>query len=321
MYRYLDDILLLAPNEAFLQQLTTDVIVFLTQQGLLISPKSSIKPARQITWLGKALNFTTSSITPTPQARNRLFALAILLPLLPLHKKLLQRITGVLLWSGRPIKGTTIFLAPCYNRIYPPPKLKRPRFFGFAPNTTCRGILDLAAFSSIGWDANHSNRISPSNNWFFVDAAQHGTIFHIGIFHPSQGIQIHVAPPAIQNQQMAELFGLVYVVHLATSLRLSELHLVNDNKGALLSFSTLQPRSHNYTQVRLLRKTFNLLWWSHLKVYLYWVPSFLNPADHPSRLFSFPNAAPSQAFCMASYTYQQLQTQHDLPALLGVIQT
>ena len=118
---------------------------------------------------------------------------------------------------------------------------------------------------------------------------------------------------------MAELFGLFYIVKLATSLRLKVVHLVNDNKGALYSFSSFQPRAQNYTQVKLLRQTFNLLWWSSLRVNLYWVPSFLNPADHPSRLFSETQPSPFHAYSQALYTYNLLLQQTTLPLFLTTI--
>ena len=40
---------------------------------------------------------------------------------------------------------------------------------------------------------------------FFVDAAQYNNTYFIGIFHAQLGIQVHIAPPQISNQQMAEL--------------------------------------------------------------------------------------------------------------------
>ena len=320
IYRYLDDILIVSPNLHFLSYFMTDFKAYLSSQQLMVSPKSILQPTRLLVWLGKQINFTTRTITLTTNALMRLFGLAILFPLLPLHKKLLQRVAGVFLWTGRPIRGTTIFLAPLYNRIYPPSSLPKLRFFGHAANTACRSILDFAAISSIGWTAQGHDPLMSNVQTIFVDAAQNGDLFHIGLFIPNQGIQIHVAPPSIANQQMAELFALAYGIKLATSLRCTEIHLVNDNRGALFSLLSMQPRAANYPQMKLLRQIFNALWWSHLTVKLFWVPSFLNPADPPSRLFSFLNPSPFQAWSMAVHIHKNLEGASALPYPMGTLQ-
>ena len=320
IFRYLDDILLLCTTPSFLTLFITDLCSYFTSHGLLISTKSQLTPVRQLVWLGKNINCQTRSIQPTLPTVLRSLALSILFPLVPLHKKLLQRITGVLLWTGRPIHGITIFLAPLYNNIYGPRFQSRPRFLGFASNTACRGLLDLVAFTSVGWKASLSFTPTSEPYTLFVDAAVHQDQYYIGIFHPSKGIQIHIAPPHIQNQQTAELFGLMYAIKLATSLQYPLLHLYNDNRGALFLLSTLQPRAAHYIQVKLLRQVFNLLWWSKLTVHLYWVPSFLNPADPPSRLPSVPHASPFNAYLLGLHKYHMIKNQTTIPQFCPPLQ-
>ena len=183
-FRYLDDILLLSNSKYFLTTFTTQLSQYLSSVGLIVSPKSCLTPSYYITWLGKHVDLVDRSITPTAPATLRLFAIVLLFPLLPLHKKLLQRIAGVLLWSGRPLVGTTIFLQPLYNRIFPPSALPKPRFLGYAANTACKCLLDLAACASIGWQA--SPHVAPPillpEYSLFVDAAYHNPIYMTGIF-------------------------------------------------------------------------------------------------------------------------------------------
>ena len=187
--------------------------------------------------------------------------------------------------------------------------MPRPRFMGFAANTACICIFDLAAISSIGWSATilKEDRPTPSAfNSLFIDAAQIPPAFHVGIFSPARGIQIYVAPSAILSQQMAELFALQYAINLAISLKLPSLHVIGDNTGALASVSRLRGRSLNHTQIRILQRIFNILWWSKLPVYLYWIPSAFHPADPPSRLFSSPQNSPFHAFLHATTKYNAL---------------
>ena len=140
--------------------------------GLLVSPKSELNPSTALQWLGKQFNFATRSICPTVHASTRLLAIVILFPLLPLHRKLLQRLAGTLLWSARPHLGSTIFLQPLYNRMFPPLSIPQPRYLGYAAHTACKCLLDLAAISCVGWHAAPHTKLSDTHaHSLFVDAA------------------------------------------------------------------------------------------------------------------------------------------------------
>lgn len=200
--------------------------------------------------------------------------------------------------SGRPRLGSTLFLQPLYNNITRSNHLRSPRFFGFAANTACRCLLDFAASCTAPWTPPLSfSATTPllSSYTFFVDAAIHPPLYHVGLFSAPLGLQVHVSPASIQTQQMAELFALRFGLKLATSLRFPFLHLVGDNLGALSSFLHLTGRPLNFIQIKLLRNIFNLLWWSQIPVALYWTPSALHPADPPSRLFHHSNPSPFQS--------------------------
>ena len=125
-------------------------------------------------------------------------------------------------------------------------------------------------------------------------------------FHPTYGIQVHVAPPTILSQQMAELFALTYAVRLALSIHFPALHLVGDNTGALSALLHLTGRPANYTQIRLLRQIYNMLWWSALPITLSWIPSAFHPADPPSRLYHRLAGPPISAILRATARYQFL---------------
>ena len=191
-----------------------------------------------------------------------------------------------------------------------------PRFLGYAANTACKCIFDLTAISSIGWQASpktSSNAYKP-HFALFVDAALNQNMFMTGIFSPHLGIQVHAAPPSVTTQQMAELFALQYGIRLAHSLKLLQLHLFSDNKGALFSLSKLKGRPMNHVQTKLLRQIFNMLWWSRMPVTLYWIPTHLRPADPSSRLYSYIRSAPFQAFILATQKYHTLLSTNPLSA-------
>ena len=52
-FLYLDDILFLCSDRNLLQTVAFIIPAFLTQAGLLVSPKSHLTPSRTFTWLGK----------------------------------------------------------------------------------------------------------------------------------------------------------------------------------------------------------------------------------------------------------------------------
>ena len=210
-------------------------------------------------------------------------------PLVRLHKKLLQRIAGVLLWMGRPLSGGNLFLFPLFLHMYHPTRHCTPhdRHGVFASNATCRCLFDFGALSWNGWQPTLDNTLAPPTQHthsLFVDAARPLTSFQVGLFSPSRGCQVYVLPPQIQSQQMAELYALYYGIRLASSLRFPHLNLIGDNKGALSSTLSLHGRASHPIQIKLLRRIFNILWWNRMPVHLFWVPSSLHPGDPPSRL-------------------------------------
>ena len=86
IFRYLDDVLILARDVSLLSSLAKEIPHHLTAAGLIISPKSSLTPAQSLTWLGKQLDMRTRSITPTHNTLIRTLGICVLFPLLPLHK-------------------------------------------------------------------------------------------------------------------------------------------------------------------------------------------------------------------------------------------
>ena len=308
-YRYLDDILLLGHIPSLLATQVKSLTSALQTHGLLVSPKSSLIPSREFTWLGKTFNLYTRAIIPTVTSTIRLLALAILFPLIPLHMKLLQRLSGVLVWSGRPTVGSNLFLQSLYYTMFHPPHLTHQRFF-FATNKMCRCVFDFTAIAAIGWTAPSLPALPTQAEQpaltLFVDAAALGDRYCVGIFSPRFGIQFRIAPLTVTTQQMAELFGLFCGIQLATSLRFPHLYLVGDNSGSLYSLLHLRARASSFGQTLLLRRIFNLLWWSTCPVHLRWVPSPLHPADPPSRLFSTFPPNPFACYLQALSRYQTL---------------
>ena len=103
------------------------------------------------------------------------------------------------------------------------------------------------------------------------------------------GIRIFTCPEWVMTQQAAELFAAYKAISLAAFRRESSCHLYLDNHAAIYSLLRGKARSLLVPQNRILRRVSYLLLWSGMVFALHFVPSSLNPADPPSRWWSYPS--------------------------------
>ena len=146
--------------------------------------------------LANSLTYTPGPFAPLCPLSPVYLDYLFLSPLIPIHNKVLQRLTGVFVWCGRPLTGANVFLQPLYFQLVrSAPRLNRR--FHYASNRTCRTTFDFAAVACLGWQA---VTLVPYHDpdpscLVFVDAAAVGEFFHIGVFPPTRGIQVCIAPP------------------------------------------------------------------------------------------------------------------------------
>ena len=133
---------------------------------------------------------------------------------------------------------------------------------------------------------------SGSANRYFADAARSPWgAYYVGVWEQHLGSRFFTCPPWIVTQQAAELFGAVKALSLAAFRADRSIHLYLDNHAAIYSLLRGKARSPLIPQNRILRRLCYLLHWSGVVAALHYVPSDLNPADPPSRWWTFPTAA------------------------------
>ena len=146
-----------------------------------------------------------------------------------------------------------------------------------------RGLADLAAIQLLGYTPRPMTSLPFTTSTICCDAAEMNGHYQVGLFPPQFGIRIICCPSTVTSQQQAELFACDASTRLAARLGWSHLTLVSDNTGALLSLHHMTPAISNSAYSSIVRRCFNRLLWTFMHVHLCWVPSPLQPADHPSR--------------------------------------
>ena len=146
-----------------------------------------------------------------------------------------------------------------------------------------RALADLTAIHLLGYTPRPPRPLPFTTPIICCDAAKTNDHYQVGLFSPQFGIRILCCPPNIATQQQAELFACDASTRLAARLGWQHLTLISDNTGALLSLSHMTPSTSNATYCTIVRRCFNRLLWTGMHVTLCWVPSPLQPADHPSR--------------------------------------
>ena len=114
VYHYYDDLLVLGETSTLVHSLTQCLLHHFTSVGLLISKKSNLLPTQDLVWLGKRFELTKGTICNTSGVLLHVMALAVLAQVVPVHRKLSERVTGYLLWGMRPHLGATLALRAWY---------------------------------------------------------------------------------------------------------------------------------------------------------------------------------------------------------------
>ena len=104
------------------------------------------------------------------------------------------------------------------------------------------------------------------------------------------GTRFFPCPDWVLTQQAAELFGAVKAISLAAFRRDLSIHLYLDNHAAIYSLLRGKARTPLIPQNRILRRLCFLLHWGGVVATVHYVASELNPADPPSRWWSFSSS-------------------------------
>ena len=207
----------------------------------------------------------------------------------PFTRRLASRLLGKLIWLSQPRRRILPFLAGPYAAVrHGPPHASRTN----QPFT--RATLEALAMTFPSWRV-----VSPTaptdhrSPRFFADAARApwGAYF-VAVWEFSLGTRFFPCPPWVASQQAAELFAAYRALTLIAFRHSPPCHLYLDNHAAIFSLLRGRARTTLLPQNRILRRISHLLHWSCVAVDLHFVPSRLNPADPPSRWWTFPTVTP-----------------------------
>jgi hypothetical protein len=286
--QYLDDAALVSSSPVSLQAHADSATARLIQAGFLISPKSVLQPQSAATFIGKRIDAGCGTISSLPA-----YYAGVLLQWLALAcgtytRRKCSRLLGKLVWLAHPRRRILPFLAGPYTYLRHGP----PFAAATSPNFV-RATLEALAMCLAAWRTTDVPA-SPSQHAprYFADAAKDPAgQFYVGVWERRMGTRFFPCPDWVRTQQAAELYAALKALSLAAFRKTRFLHLYLDNHAAIHSILRGRARSPLIPQNRILRRLSHLLHWSALTAAVHYVPSASNPADPPSRWWSFPSAA------------------------------
>ena len=203
----------------------------------------------------------------------------------PFTRRKASRLLGKIVWLAQPRRRILPFLAGPYATIrYGPP------YISFTSPAFTRAALEALAMAFPAWRSSSlPHPPSPDAPRYFADAARSpwGPYF-VGIWEKQMGTRFFPCPRWVLTQQAAELFGAVKALSLAAFRHTRSIHLYLDNHAAIYSLLRGKARSPLIPQNRILRQLSHLFHWSGMVAAVHYIPSDLNPADPPSRWWSYP---------------------------------
>ena len=141
------------------------------------------------------------------------------------------------------------------------------------PPNVLRSVCEAIAGRVAPWKA--PTCFDPRHTWY-VGAAKSQFGYVAAMWGPSLGCRIEILPQWVNSQQTAEHMAIARATKIAAHMKLPAKIRLTGAVG-------------NRWRGRALRRMAHTLRWGRLQVKLRGVRSKMNPADHPSRVFKFPN--------------------------------
>ena len=279
--QYMDDILVVDPIKQHVQEQTDHLVRQFHANKWIVSPKSDLEPKHTMTSMGKDLDGLRGTVSTGASYLVGIVVLWLNLCTRGYHCQPLRRHLGKLQWALRPGRGAAPFLAGPYAWLHRGPPVAKC----IPPPAVLRALAEAAAAAVVPWSAPIHPSCGPA---WFVDAAGTWSGYWSAIWSPCLRPKIVQHHPWVNNQQAAELAGIVHAVRVAAYKGCRSLNVVFDNQAAICSAISGRTRIMCSAQLRLLRQLQHVLRWSGIQLACYWVPSVYNPADPPSRWWKYP---------------------------------
>ena len=292
-WTYLDDILGADAPKKRLKQSMRAMVWKLERAGFIISPKSVLKPQRELDFVGKQLRPKTSEMANKPGTLAA--ALRAWLKVVARGRartKAVLSMLGKVNWAVRPSGGAGPMLAGAYRAVQ--------RADGGAVDFTraaARGVGTAVMLAHMP----HSFAEAKTEGFiFFSDAAERperAGRFRVGVVGLTGTYKSLKCPGWVRTLQQAELWGVYAAMKLCVYIFRNVsgggggagFRVGTDSEVARHQVVKGHASSGLPVQQRILRRIFWLRSWSGCSVGVFRVPSPQNPADPHSRLHSFPS--------------------------------
>ena len=303
LIQYVDDILLVSADPHRLHLETTMLGEDLHEAGWIVSPKSQVIPATDVSWMGKELRGDEYTLLQPAEYMATTIAMWIRLATKGYHHRTMRRLCGKLIWVSRPGRGAMPFLSGALAWLNWGPKQAK-----YTPPAVLRGLMEAIAVSLTPWQAPPA--LTDRAETWFVDAAFDDGGWTAALWTAWRGIRIWALPPWVKTQQGAELAAIQMAAKTAAYEGLTNLHLVADNMSAIWSTIRSKGSTGSPDRARHLRRIAHTLRWSHLRMRLSWIASRFNPADCPSRKSKYQSFLHMAADAEATYCALQKCPEH-----------
>ena len=300
-FHYLDDLLVLSRDRTCLERLGPRLATFLTEKGLCISTKSCLTPHQHVLWPGKVFNLAKGEVENADKMLTKCLGIAIKMACSPISPKVAEPVTGKMQWAFGPRKGATLFLQG-WHRF----RWGHHRFEHCPSPALISALLDALAISYVPTTVDPVPGHFGFAPFLSVDAAETTARYRLGISARSDVMRTRVVPA--QNQQQAELSGVLHACRFAVTQKWHRVSMFVDNVAACYGATNMRASTRACVQVKILRALWNLLWHTGMVLNVVWVDTPRMPADVVSRL---PDLTPT------SVTKAKIQAADKWSALCG----
>ena len=176
--QYLDDLLFVGRHKVTMGAVAHRAAATLEREGYLISPKSQLDPVQNVSWMGKQICLPAPRIAPSIPFVADVVAKWLKLAVRPYNYKNLRRLSGKLVWLGRPRSLAGSFLAGPHAWLNSGPYTSRK-----VPFAMVRALLEALAYSFRGWERSPAASSPPVRG--FADAPpdpRHLCYFVVGLW-------------------------------------------------------------------------------------------------------------------------------------------
>ena len=243
--QYVDDVLVYGYDRTKVGAAGIQLRELLESDGWICSPKSQLEPTDAIEWMGKNLDGRRWTIQSSAPYIAGMVALWLKLATRGYSQKDMRRMLGKLAWADGPARETGPHTSGAMAWMMWGPQNAR-----YMPPKVLRGLAEALASIMGPWSA----RGTTAADDMYVDAAEYGNTYLVGLWSQEAGARVWECPKAVGNQQAAELQAVERAVKMAAYRRRPHVHLGADNLAAIWAALKRKTKIHHRERATTVRR-------------------------------------------------------------------